>query len=495
MILTSQAQQLFSGGEKVKQELQQGIKLAQEKGARYADIRFIKRNQERITVSGDSITGLNQSEDQGIGVRVLYENGWGFAGLPAGSMHEVPELLIKAVDEAINIAKASNRVNTEKIELAPAPSIEDTYHTPHKRNPFDVKVEEKGQYLLDALAEANIDDKIRSRSGHIRLFRDEKYFASTENSYIEQTLLQTGGRMNVVATGKGQAQTRHFRDHGSGGWELLENMNLHSRAKILSEEAISLLDAPSCPTEKTTLILGGSMVALQLHESCGHPTELDRALGSEATYAGTSFLNPEDWRKTRYGSDIVNIDMDATIPGGLGTYGYDDEGIPAQNTRLIKDGIFNNYTTSRDTAPRFNQESNGAMIADGWANFPLIRMNNISIRPGDFTLDEMIKDTDDGVLLDVSKSWSLDDKRMNFHFGTELGYKIEDGEIVSMLKNNAYSDLTPHFWQSCDAIGNKDSWHVWGRPSCAKGEPVQIANVGHGAAPIRLRDVEVGIHE
>jgi TldD protein len=301
--------------------------------------------------------------------------------------------------------------------------------------------------------------------------------------------------MDVVATSSGQAQTRHFRDHGTGGWELIDQMNIHKRASELAKEADKLLSAPSCPHEKTTLILGSSMVALQLHESCGHPTELDRALGSEATYAGTSFLNPSDWRKTRYGSDIVNINMDATIDGGLGTFAYDDEGVKAQKTRLIKNGIFHNYTTSRDTALRFDQNSNGAMIADGWANIPLIRMNNISIEPGDWSLEEMIKDTEDGVFLDVSKSWSLDDKRMNFHFGTELGYKIEDGEIISMLKNNAYTDLTPHFWQSCDAIGNKDSWHCWGRPSCAKGEPVQIANVGHGAAPIRLRDVEVGIVE
>ncbi|MFP4457249.1 MAG: TldD/PmbA family protein [Clostridia bacterium] len=479
----------------MKQLLEDGIQLALDKGARYADIRFVERDQERITVSGDSISGLNQSQDQGLGIRVLFENGWGFAGIPVDDISQIPKAIEEGVNKAISIAKASNSVNENKIELAPVDSVVNKYQTPVKKDPFDMKVEEKGQNLLDALAKAEDVSSIKSRSGHIRLFRDKKHFASSENSYIEQTITQTGARMNVVATASGQAQTRHFRDHGTGGWELIDQMDIHKRAKDLATEADQLLQAPSCPHEKTTLILGSSMIALQLHESCGHPTELDRALGSEATYAGTSFLNPEDWRKTRYGSDLVNINMDATIDGGLGTFAYDDEGVKAQKTRLIKDGIFHNYTTSRDTAVRFDQQSNGAMIADGWANIPLIRMNNISIEPGDWSLEEMIKDTEDGVLLDVSKSWSLDDKRMNFHFGTELGYKIKDGEIVSMLKNNAYTDLTPHFWQSVDAIGNKDSWHCWGRPSCAKGEPVQIANVGHGAAPVRFRDIEVGIVE
>ncbi len=479
----------------MKQELKQGIEKAQKLGATYADIRFTRRDFERINVSGESITGMVNSSDQGVGVRILYKNGWGFACLPVSSEAELRDVLPEAVDQAMSIAKASNAVNKQPIELAPAATMEAAYNTSVRIDPFAMKTEDKAQFLLDALAEAKVAPAITVNSGFIRLFKDEKYFASTDNSYIHQTNVQTGGRINVVATAAGQAQTRHFRDHGTGGWELLEQMNLRDKAKTIGEEAVQLLTAPSCPHETTTLILGSSMVALQLHESCGHPTELDRALGSEATFAGTSFLNPSDWRKTRYGSDIVNINMDATVPQGLGTFGYDDEGIPAQNTPLIKDGIFYNYTTSRETAPRFGQVSNGAMLADGWSHIPLIRMNNICLEPGDWTLEEMIKDTDHGVLLDVSKSWSLDDKRVNFHFGCELGYQIENGEIVSMLKNNAYTDLTPHFWQSCDAIANKDHWHCWGRPSCAKGEPVQIANVGHGAAPIRLRGVSVGIHE
>ncbi|QOR36521.1 TldD/PmbA family protein [Clostridium sp. 'deep sea'] len=479
----------------MKQELKQGIELAKQLGASYADIRFTRRNLERINVSDESITGMVNSSNQGVGVRILYKNGWGFAGLPVSEESEIEQILPKAINEALAIAKASNAVNKNPIMWSEAPSIDTEYHTPVKIDPFLMKTEEKAEFLLDALAEAKVDPAIRVNSGFLRFFKDEKHFASTDNSYIYQTNYQTGGRMDVVATADGQAEKRHFRDHGTGGWELLEQMNFKEKAKTLGNEAVQLLSAESCPHEKTSLILGSSMVALQLHESCGHPTELDRALGSEATFAGTSFLNPEDWRKTRYGSEIVNINMDATVAGGLGTYGYDDEGIKAQNTPIIKDGIFYNYTTSRETAPRFGLNSNGAMLADGWSHIPLIRMTNICIEPSDWSLDEIIKDTNDGVFLDVSKSWSLDDKRMNFHFGCEIGYKIKDGEIVGMLKNNAYTDLTPHFWNSCDAIGNADEWHCWGRPSCAKGEPVQIANVGHGAAPIRLRDIEVGIHE
>jgi TldD protein len=261
-----------------------------------------------------------------------------------------------------------------------------------------------------------------------------------------------------------------------------------------------LLSAPQCPSGVTSLILDGPQLGLQVHESCGHPIELDRVFGTEAAYAGTSFLTPEKFRNFRYGSQIVNITSDAVTPGGLGTYGYDDEGVPAQKTDIVKNGQFVGYLTSRETAsqlrkihPDAPERSNGAMRADGWNRIPIIRMNNVSLQPGTWTLDDLIADTDDGIYMITNKSWSIDDKRLNFQFGTELAYEIKGGKRGRMLKNATYTGITPQFWAGCDAICNRDHWHVWGTPNCGKGQPGQTAHTGHGAAPARFRNVQVGV--
>jgi TldD protein len=245
------------------------------------------------------------------------------------------------------------------------------------------------------------------------------------------------------------------------------------------------------------------MLALQVHESCGHPIELDRVLGTEASFAGTSFMTIDELGVLQYGSPVVNITADATLPRGLGTFGWDDEGSPAERFPIIERGRFANYLTSRETAwwlanhyhhstPRPPLPfSNGTMRADGWGRLPLIRMTNISLEPGDWQLEELIADTDDGLFLDTPKSWSLDDKRLNFHFGTEVAYEIKKGKLGRLLRDASYTDRTPRFWNSCDAVCTADHWRLWGLPSCAKGEPMQIAHVAHGAAPARFREVPV----
>jgi TldD protein len=243
----------------------------------------------------------------------------------------------------------------------------------------------------------------------------------------------------------------------------------------------------------TSVILDGSQLALQVHESCGHPTELDRALGYEASYAGTSFLTLEKRGSFRYGSPLVNIYADATIPGALGSFGFDDEGVPAQRSALIQNGIFVGYLTSRETASTLGERSNGTMRADGWNRIPIIRMTNINLEPGDWELDDLIADTDDGIYMAVNKSWSIDDKRLNFQFGTQLAYEIKQGKLGRMLKNATYTGITPDFWGSCDAICSARHWRIWGLPNCGKGQPSQSAHVAHGAAPARFRNVRVGV--
>jgi TldD protein len=262
----------------------------------------------------------------------------------------------------------------------------------------------------------------------------------------------------------------------------------------VAAEAAALLRAAPCPSGTYDVILDGSQLGLQVHESCGHPTELDRVLGSEANFAGGSFLTTDKLGKFRYGSEHVNLTADATAPFGLGTFGYDDEGVPAQRWDLVREGVFRGYLTSRETAPKIGLErSQGAMRADGWSRIPLIRMVNVSLQPGEWEPDALIADTKRGIYMETNRSWSIDQLRYNFQFGTELGWLIENGKKTKLLKNPTYQGITPEFWGSCDAVCGPRHWVLWGTPNCGKGQPGQTMTTGHGAAPARFRNVKVGV--
>jgi TldD protein len=276
-----------------------------------------------------------------------------------------------------------------------------------------------------------------------------------------------------------------------GAWGFSSSAELDPEA---AELAVALLDAPQCPSGEMDLILDSTQVALQIHESCGHPAELDRVFGTEASFAGTSFLTTDKLERLRYGSEIVNIDADATAPGGLGTFGYDDEGVPAQKSPIIDRGLLVGYLTSRETAPRIGRQSMGSARAWTWSQIPLIRMTNINLRPGDAgSLEDLIADTREGIFMSVNKSWSIDDRRLNFQFGDQAGWLIRNGKRTKLVKNPTYTGITPRFWNSCDAICGPDEWTLWGLPNCGKGEPMQTGHVGHGAAPARFRGVTVGV--
>lgn len=458
-------------------------------GADYADVRVVERSVEPIGTKNGQVTTLSSTEDYGFGVRVFAQGAWGFASSSRLNTRELKDTARRAV----SIAKASARVQQEKLTIAPVAPVEGTYQTPFSQDPFEVKLEEKLD-LLQALDAVMLkEEDVRVATSFMSSMRQKKIFMSSEGAHIEQNLLETGVSISASARGQGDVQSRSFSDYITGGYEYIQGLDLHQIAQSLACEAVALLKADRCPQAETDLILGSSQLALQIHESCGHPIELDRVYGSEASFAGTSFLTTDKRNTFQYGSKAVNIFADATIPRGLGTFGYDDEGVPAQRTQIVREGLFVDYLTSRETAPTLGQTSNGTMLADGWSNIPMVRMTNINLEPGDWSLDEIIRDTKYGIFMDGSKSWSLDDKRLNFHFGTEKAYEIVDGSITRLLKNAAYTDMTPHFWNACDAIAGKDEWHVWGLPSCAKGEPVQIAHVGHGAAPSRFRNIKVGV--
>lgn len=325
-----------------------------------------------------------------------------------------------------------------------------------------------------------------------------RFFGSTEGSRIEQSHTESGGGIVAYAIANGEVLTRSYpNSHGGnwrqGGYEVVTGFDLAGHAPRIGEEAAALLSAAPCTPRTTDLIIDGSQLGLQVHESVGHPAELDRVLGDEAAFAGTSFLRIEDLGRLRYGSEHVSITADATIPGSLASFGYDDEGVPGQRDFLVTDGMLTGFLASRESALAIGRTSNGCMRADGWNRTPLIRMNTVSLEPGAWSLEDLIADTERGLYVETNSSWSIDDKRLNFQFACEIGWEIVDGRRTRMVKNPNYTGITPHFWGSCDAVCSAEHWEVWGLPNCGKGEPMQVAHVAHGAAPARFRNVEVGV--
>ena len=478
----------------MKDYIQNILDLAKLKGVEYADIRVVRRQDEEIEVKNGKVEALIYDEDFGFGIRVLSQGAWGFACSAKVNRKEMEAVLSKA----LKIAKASSRVKEKEIVFQSTSPAIDKYRTPISIDPFDVAIATKLNLLLKADEIIRRNKKVKISEAFIGSYKTDKTFASTEGSYIEQEIVECGAGISATAIEASEVQIRSYPNSFRGnfatqGYEWIEKLALADHAEKVAEEASQLLAAKPCPSKTTTLILDNSQLALQIHESIGHPIELDRILGTEASYAGTSFIKPEMVGHFRYGSDLVNIFADATHPGGLGTFGYDDEGIKAQKVPIISNGILVNLLTSRETAKPLGKESNGTMRADGWNRIPLIRMTNINLEPGEWTLEQIIEDTEEGLFLTTNRSWSIDDKRVNFQFGTEIGWEIKNGKLGDVVKNPTYTGITPKFWGSCDAIANKDYWQMWGTPNCGKGEPGQVAHVGHGAAPARFRNVQVGV--
>ena len=479
----------------MKDLMNRALDLARLRGANYADMRVVHNRTENIAVRDGVVESLNSAENEGFGVRVLVGGAWGFAS----SRDLAPAEVDRITDQALEIAHASALVSGERVDLGPAVTSQGVYITPLRVDPFTVSLEDKLTLLMAADAAMSEVSGVRTRRSNISLMREDKVFANTEGAFTEQTLIETGGGIQATAVGNGEVQMRTYpnsfaRQQVTGGWEELVAWDLPGNGERVASEAVALLTADACPSNlTTTLILGGSQLALQIHESCGHPTELDRVYGTEAAYAGTSFLTTEKLNTLQYGSPVVNLTADSVRPQGLGTFGWDDEGVPAQTSPLVKDGLFVGYLMSRETASRLGRVSNGCMRASGWNRIPIIRMVNVSLEPGTWTYDDLIADTDDGIYMELNRSWSIDDKRYNFQFGTEIGYEIKNGKLGRMLRNCTYTGITPEFWNSCDAICNADSWVMWGTPNCGKGQPGQVAHTGHGASPARFRNIKVGV--
>ncbi len=478
----------------MKDRIKEIIGYLKKKKVDYADIRLQRSGIEDIKVKNGTVEALSRNEDQGFGIRVIANGAWGFA---ASSILNSDEMK-RVAEAAIEIAKASVLTKREDVRLTPTEIYQDSYKSGYDVDPFGVSIDKKLSLLLDSCALMQKNPKIKVAEGSMQFFKTDKIFASTEGAFIEQSIVESGAGIYATAVEGSEAQRRSYpNSHGGGyaarGYEFVEELKLLEHAERIKEEAVELLSAPPLPEMETTIIISGNQMALQVHESCGHPTELDRVLGTEISLAGGSFLTLDKVNKLKYGSEKVTIVADATIPGGLGSFGFDDEGVKAQRAYLVKEGLFVGYQTSRETAAVLNQQSNGTMRADGWNRIPLIRMTNINLEPGEWDLEDLIKDTKDGVFLDTNKSWSIDDRRLNFQFGVEAAWEIKGGKRGKMFKNGIYTGITPEFWNSCDAVCNRQFWHIWGVPNCGKGEPMQTMHVAHGTSPVRFRNVKVGV--
>lgn len=471
------------------------LDAARRAGADYADVRVVERETESLTVKNGALEASSSQRSAGFGIRVLRGGAWGFAGSARLEADEVERI----AREAAAIAEASGIAAGEPVELDDTPPAVGTYATPYGEDPFAVSLEDKLAILFSADEAMARVSGISVREGNMECAHERKTFASTEGARVEQELMEAGAGIEVSAVAEGDMQQRSYPNssggqHVTGGFEAIRAMDLPGNGERIAEEAVALLRAPQCPSGEMTVIIDSSQMALQVHESCGHPIELDRVLGMEASFAGTSFLTIDKLDHLAYGSERVNIDADATAAGGLGTFGWDDEGVPAQNVPIVSAGRFVGYLTSRETAPIIGRRSMGSSRASGWNVIPLIRMTNINLRPGDAgTLDDLVADTRDGILLSTNRSWSIDDRRLNFQFGTQMGWLIRNGRLTEMVRNPTYTGITPRFWGSCDAVCGPDEYTLWGVPNCGKGEPMQTHRVGHGAAPARFRNVQVGV--
>lgn len=466
------------------------------RGASYADVRVMHLRQRDLTTKNGQVGTLAQSESIGLGIRTLANGAWGFASTDRLTREGVSV----CAAQAVSIAKASALAKRGDVVMVPEDAYVDSWQSPFRKDPFEIPLETQLALLLAADAEMRRVKGVTLTETGMQFRKIDSWFASSIGSRIHQSKMITGCGIAATSFQGDEIQKRSYPNsfggqHALEGYELVESLDLLKHAPRVGEEATALHSATQCPEKTGTLILGGSQLGLQIHESIGHPIELDRVLGQEANFAGTSFLTLDQLDKLRYGSEIVNVVADARLEHGpgLGTFAYDDEGVPAQCTDIIEDGQFRGYLSNRETAHLIGlKRSSGTMRTESWNRLPIIRMTNISLNPGTWNFDDLISDTDDGILMDTNRSWSIDDRRYQFQFSTEIGWEIKGGKKTRMLKNPSYSGITTEFWNSCDAICSRKNWTLWGTPNCGKGQPMQTMGTGHGAAPSRFRNVKIG---
>lgn len=482
---------------------QRAMDIATRAGASWGDARLALVEKQDLGVRSGRVSTLTDDQRIGFGVRVIVDGAFGFAS----GVDPTPAEVERVTELALSIARAGRRAGPGSHRWADEPAHAARWSSTWLVDPFDVPVEDKLSLLERAEAGLRGDD-VTSSSATMSFLRESQVFVSTAGARIDQTLLRSGAGLTCTAHRDGETQTRSYPAafgglHMASGYELVESLDLAGAAERTREEARELLTAVPCPIGRHDVVLSGDQLALQIHESVGHPTELDRVQGWEENFAGSSFvhtdkLQGDDGKGFRYGSEIVQLVADGTVPGGLATVGYDDDGVASQRWHVVENGRFKGYLTSRDTAhfegaPEPLVRSRGCARAQGPSHVPIVRITNLSLMPGAWTFDDLVADTEDGIYMDGVKCWSIDQQRLNFQFTCEYGWEIKNGKRGRVVKNPTYQGITPEFWGSCDAICGPDDWVLWGVPNCGKGQPMQVAEMSHGAAPARFRGVEVGV--
>ena len=474
----------------------------------YADVRFVHTRSERLTTRSTfharpakpgasgrvALDQVDSAEQEGIGVRVRVKGAWGFAAVAGTGRPDAEAALARALEVAAAQPRAPGAA------LAPEPPAHGSYANEVARDPFEVSLSEKLGVLAAAEAGLRTAPEVSLTVAGFEALRTRKLFASTEGARCEQVLTECGGGLTAVAVGAEESQVRSYpSSHGGqvsqAGFEHFHSLDLAGHAPRVAAEAAELLQAPACPGGASTVILAGEQLALQIHESIGHAVELDRVLGRETSYAGTSFVPADGIGALRCGSELVNVTASAIDPGGLGSFRWDDEGVEGRAVPIIREGVLRGFLSSRETATEIGLgRSGGSMRAEGFARQPIVRMTNVNLEPGDAgTLDDLIADTEAGILIETNRSWSIDDRRLQFRFEGESAREIRGGELGRLLRNPSYGGVTPRFWAGCDAICSPQSWKLVSLLNCGKGEPGQTMRVSHGVAPARFRDVSIGV--
>lgn len=468
--------------------LQAAMQAALDNGADYAEARAEEGFVERIHARSGAAESLVNDRDSGWGLHVLADGGWGFAA----SSRDTEDDAADVAQLAVEIARASGSRRKSHSDVSVLPTEKGTYSTPIERDPFEIPFNERVEIAVETSARMlAASARVQASTSTMSCARAEKLFVNTLGAHLWQSITHVGAWMGATARDDtGYAYRRSFGEMSQGGWEEIERLNVLEESERVGREAAELVVAPWAPAGPKTVILASDFVSLLVHESCGHPTELDRVLGWEAAFAGTSFLMPDMRGKFQYGSPLVNMTADSLLPGGLGTFGWDEEGTAAQRTPIVREGIFTGYLTSRESALALGEVSNGCGRAISWGRIPIVRMVNLSLEPGRGSLESLISQVDDGLYVETPSSWSLDDKRMNFHFSAELCREIKGGKLGELRKGAAFQGRTPQFWGSVQAIAGPEEWHLRGFPHCAKGEPLQLCPVSHGASPILVQ----GLH-
>ncbi|MEU5690761.1 TldD/PmbA family protein [Actinosynnema sp. NPDC020468] len=458
--------------------------------AEHADVRLVEAEELRVYRQLGADVDERLEHSLGIGVRVLVDGVWGFAARPLADGADAVAAARRA--HALAVAAKGTSAPVRLPVLEPSSG---RYETVVARDPFAVSEEVRQALLSDALDAAAAPREVVSAQAGVNAKRQHRHFGNLAGSRQHQHFLESGVLVLVMAAGHGDVQRRSYPnsfhgDTGAAGWEFVEARDLVANAARVGEEAVALLTAPVAPSGTADVVLGGQQMSLQIHESAGHALELDRMLGDEANFAGTSFIGVGDIGSLRYGSPAVTITSDPTVPGTRGSFAYDDEGTPARRSTLIDRGVVRNTLSTLDSAGRTGAALTGAARSDGWAYTPVCFATHVYLEPGEGTLDELCERLGDGYYAEDNRSWSIDERRLNFQFGTEVAYEVRGGRRGRLLKNFSYGGVTPAFWGSVEAVA--DDLRIFGYP-CGKGEPKQWSFLSHGAPSTLVRGVRVGV--